>query len=96
MDLTAILVEIIGWTGAVLILGAYILLSFGKIEARSYAYQAMNVAGATGFIINSGYHGAIPNATLNIVWVGVGLFTLWSVWRLRRATVDRSGNNGGR
>lgn len=79
-----ILIEIIGWTGAGLILLAYILLSFGKVAARSLAYQAMNIVGATGFIINSGYHGALPNAALNIVWVGVGLFTLWSVRRASR------------
>ncbi|PZQ23575.1 MAG: hypothetical protein DI569_03780 [Sphingopyxis macrogoltabida] len=76
-----ILIEIIGWTGAGLILLAYILLSFGKLAARSLPYQAMNVAGATGFILNSGYHGALPNAALNVIWVAVGLFTLWSINR---------------
>ena len=50
----------------------------------------MNVIGAGGFVINSGYNGALPSAVLNVIWAAMGLFTLWSVWRARasaRATV---------
>lgn len=78
-------IEAIGWTAAALILAAYILLSLGKLEARGYVYQWMNVIGAGGFVINSGYNGALPSAVLNIIWAAMGLFTLWSVWRARQA-----------
>src|SRR3546814_2514766 len=83
MSAEVIIVEVIGWTAAAIILAAYILLSLGKLDGRSYLYQWMNVIGAGGFIVNSGYNGAIPSAVLNIVWAGMGLFTLWSVWRAR-------------
>ncbi|MGH8284600.1 MAG: hypothetical protein ACRETT_02405 [Steroidobacteraceae bacterium] len=36
----------------------------------------MNVAGAIGFIINSGWNGAIPSAALNVVWLAIGLYAL--------------------
>lgn len=85
MNAEVIAIEIIGWTAAAIILAAYILLSLGKIEGRSYLYQWMNVVGAGGFIVNSGYNGAIPSAALNIVWAAMGLFTLWSIWRARQA-----------
>lgn len=78
------IVEIIGWSAAVLILVAYILLSLGRIEANSIAYQGMNIAGAAGFIVNSGINGAIPSAVLNIVWMGIGLFALHRILRRRR------------
>lgn len=84
MSAEVIIVEVIGWTAAAIILAAYILLSLGKLEGRSYLYQWMNVIGAGGFIVNSGYNGAIPSAVLNIVWAAMGLFTLWTVWRTRR------------
>lgn len=84
MDTGLVFIELIGWTGAGLILAAYTLVSLGRLQPQSYAYQAMNVAGAAGFIINSGYHGAIPNAALNLVWIAVGLFTLWRLWRVRK------------
>jgi len=82
MSFNEILIEIAGWTGAVLILAAYILLSMGKMTGRSPLYQCMNVVGAAGFIVNSGYNGAIPSVAINVVWIGIGLFTIWQVRRL--------------
>lgn len=76
-----IIIETIGWTGALLILAAYILLSTGRTGGQSRLYQWMNVVGAACFIVNSGYNGAIPSATLNIVWAGIGLYTLWRIAR---------------
>lgn len=85
MSSEIIVIEAIGWAAAATILAAYVLLSMGRLEARGYLYQWMNVVGAGGFIINSGYNGAIPSAVLNVIWAGMGLFTLWSVWRARQA-----------
>ncbi|ALH79899.1 CBU_0592 family membrane protein [Sphingopyxis macrogoltabida] len=84
MDALGLAIEVIGWSAAVVILVAYVLLSLGKLEARSYLYQWMNVIGAAGFILNSGYNGAIPSAVLNVIWAGIGLFTIGIVWRARR------------
>ncbi len=81
MPIQTIAIETAGWIGALLILGSYILVSLGKIEGRSAAYQWMNVVGAAGFVINSGAHGAIPSTALNVVWLAVGLATLWSLSR---------------
>jgi hypothetical protein len=50
-----LLVDIAGWAAALLILGGYALLTAGKVDAKSPLYQSMNVLGAIGFIINSGY-----------------------------------------
>ena len=79
------IIEIIGWSAAVLILLAYILLSLDRIEAKSVTYHGMNIAGAAGFIVNSGYNGAIPSAALNIVWMGIGLFALTRILQRRPA-----------
>lgn len=85
MDALRIAIEVIGWAAAVIILAAYILLSLGKLDGRSYLYQWMNVIGAGGFVVNSGYNGALPSAVLNVIWAGMGIFTLWAVWRSRQA-----------
>jgi hypothetical protein len=81
MNTTSIFIEIIGWTGAALILGSYVLLSLGRLTGQSRLYQWMNVAGAAGFVANSGYNGAIPSAALNVAWMGIGLYTLWMIGR---------------
>jgi hypothetical protein len=69
-------VELVGWGGAALILGAYALISSGKVQARSALYQWMNIVGAAGFIINSGWNGAFPSMGLNVVWLFIGLYGL--------------------
>ena len=65
-----------GWLAALLILGAYALLSFGKIQARSWVYQWMNIVGALGFIINCAWNGAWPSVALNVVWLFIGLYVV--------------------
>ena len=84
MPLDALLVEIAGWIGASLILCAYLLLSMGRLTGQSLAYQAMNVAGAAGFIVNGWWHGAIPSAALNVVWMMIGAGALWRIHRRRQ------------
>ena len=66
MTLVELAVEVAGWTGASLILLAYLLLSAGRLTGQSLAYQAMNVVGAAGFIVNGWWHRALPSAALNV------------------------------
>jgi hypothetical protein len=79
-----LLVELVGWAGAVLVLGAYILVSMGRLTGASPAFQWMNALGAAFFVLNTWWHGAIPSMVLNIIWSGIGFFALWRLWRLRR------------
>ena len=76
-------VEVIGWAGAALILGAYALLSVGKLRAESVTYQLMNILGAAGFVVNSGWNGAIPSAAMNVIWIGIALYALRQRRRLQ-------------
>jgi cell division protein FtsW (lipid II flippase) len=71
-----ILVEALGWIGGALILLAYALLSAEKIDAQSKTYQLLNIVGAAGFIVNSGFKGAYPSAVLNVIWVAIGVYAL--------------------
>jgi hypothetical protein len=69
-------IEVFGWVGAVLIILAYALLSAGKVAADSRLYHYMNIVGALGFVVNSGWNGAYPSAALNVVWIGIGSYGL--------------------
>ena len=75
-----------GWAGASLILLAYLLLSAGRLTGQSPLYQWMNVGGAAGFIINGWWHGAVPSAVLNVVWMLIGGFALWRIAKRRSST----------
>ena len=86
-DLTRWLVEIAGWGGAVLILLAYLLLSAGRLTGQSLTYQVMNVVGAAGFVINGWWHGALPSAVLNVLWLMIGAIASLRIFgRRKRAT----------
>lgn len=65
-----------GWSGAALILLAYLLVTAEKLTGRSPAFQWMNLVGAAGFVANGLWHGAIPSASLNIVWMAIAAFAL--------------------
>ena len=69
-------IEIAGWSGTALVLGSYALISSGKLQPRSALYQGMNVVGAIGLAINSGWNGAWPSAGLNVVWVGIAILAI--------------------
>ena len=84
MTATEIVVEIVGWAGASLILLAYLLLSAGRLTGHSLVYQAMNVVGAAGFIVNGWWHGAIPSAVLNVIWMLIGTIALWRILARRK------------
>lgn len=77
-------VSICGWLAALLILGAYSLLSFGKIQPRSWVYQWMNIVGAAGFIINCAYNNAWPSVALNVMWMGIAFYALRRNYRSAR------------
>ena len=71
-----LLIEAIGWMGAVSVLVAYGLVSTGKAEARSKVYQTLNIGGALGLVVNAWWNGAIPSAIVNVIWIGIGIYAL--------------------
>jgi len=83
-----IAVEVAGWSGAALILLAYLLLSAEKLTGQSLVYQGMNVAGAAGFVINGWWHGAIPSAALNVLWLLIGAIASWRIMKKRGSSTS--------
>ena len=88
MSAVQIAVEVAGWAGALLILFAYLFLSMGKLTGQSLTYQAMNVFGAAGFVINGWWHRALPSASLNVLWLIVGVFASWRILRKRGSSTS--------
>ncbi len=83
-----IAVEVAGWIGAALILLAYLLLSAEKLTGQSLVYQGMNVVGAAGFVINGWWHGAIPSAALNVLWLLIGSIASWRILKKRGSSTS--------
>jgi hypothetical protein len=70
------LVEIVGWYGAVALLASYALVSFNILTSGDIAYQILNITGALGIIIVSFYDRAYQPGVLNIIWAMIGIIAL--------------------
>ncbi len=78
-----LLIDILGWTGSILYLLAYALVSMKKTEGDSVLYQGVNIFAGTLLVIYTLYLGAYATTGLNAVWVAIGLFTLGRKWLTR-------------
>ena len=81
--LTKLLIDIFGWTGSILYLLAYALVSAKKTEGDSILYQGMNILAGILLVVYTLYLGAYATTGLNVVWVAIGLFTLGRKWLTR-------------
>ena len=84
MDSTVILINVAGWLGMALLIGAYALVTAGRLAGTGLVFQLMNLVGGASLMVNSAYYGAWPSAVLNLVWVVIGVVGLTRA-RLRRA-----------
>ena len=78
-----LLIDILGWTGSILYVLAYALVSMKKTEGDSVLYQGMNIFAGVLLVIYTLALGAFATTGLNAVWVAIGLFTLGRKWLIR-------------
>ena len=71
--MTKLLIDALGWIGAVSLIAAYFCVSFRKIAADSTLYQLMNAAGSFLLIVNTVYYRAYPSAFVNIIWIAIAI-----------------------
>ncbi|MEW6400326.1 MAG: hypothetical protein AB1649_00930 [Chloroflexota bacterium] len=76
-----LIIDIIGWIGAVAYLLAFGLVSARKVEPDSWIYQGMNVFAGLLLITNNFYLRAYPSTALNVAWVGLAALTLSRKYR---------------
>ena len=81
-----LVIDLVGWVGAVALLGAYALVSSRKLEGDSLYYQLLNLTGGALLIINSSYYGAFPSVGVNVVWIGIAMTALFRKSRRPNAT----------
>ncbi len=74
-----VLIDILGWIGAIALLVAYALISAKRVEGDSPGYQLLNLVGSLLLILNTLYYGAYPSSFLNLFWIAVALYSLRKV-----------------
>jgi len=68
----ALLVNVLGWIGSIVLVAAYYLNSKDIFNAQSFSYQLMNIVASVFLVVNTVYYGAYPSTAVNIVWIFIG------------------------
>ena len=68
--------QIFGWIGTAVIIIAYLLVSYKKVDGSNKYYQLMNLLGAACVGLNVFYQKAWPALTLQIVWGIIAISSL--------------------
>ena len=76
-------INILGWTGSVLYLLAYALVSMKKTEGDSVLYQGLNIIAGVMVVIYTLSLSAYATTGLNAIWALIGIFTLGRKWLTR-------------
>jgi len=71
-----LLIEIAGWIGAALVLLAYFLLTYKKLDRESKIYHGMNLVSAVLVGVNAIINQAYPSASVNAVWGVIAIYGL--------------------
>ncbi|MGO4147119.1 hypothetical protein AB4Y77_18705 [Paenarthrobacter sp. YAF11_1] len=79
-----LLFEVAGWAGAVAMLGGYMAVSMGWLQAGT-TFQTVNLFGSCAFIVNGSLHGAWPSVVTNVAW-----FLISAVALLRMRAKERA------
>lgn len=83
------LIDIVGWLGALALLAAYGMVSAKRLQGNSPSYQLLNLFGGICLVVNTVYYGAYPSSAVNLVWIGIALYTLA---RARARMVQKGGD----
>ncbi len=78
---TKILVESIGWLGAIEVVIAYGMNSAGQLKSDAPMFQWLNLTGAIFLIINTAYNHSYPSMVINIIWTGIAIVALVNMAR---------------
>ena len=76
-----VLLNVFGWIGAFLLLLAYALVSFKKLEADSQTYQWLNITASVLLLVNTIYYGAYPSSFVNAAWTVIAFFAILTITR---------------
>jgi hypothetical protein len=89
--MTKLLVDVLGWAGAILLLAAYGCVSFKIFRADSAVYQVVNGIGSCCLVVNTVYYHAYPSAFVNVIWIGIAITAGWRARVQARETVRLDG-----
>lgn len=76
-----LLIEILGWIGSIMLLTAYGLNSYQKINSNSLTFLLLNIIAGLFLVIYTLYKQAYANTFINVVWVIIAIPALYQLFK---------------
>lgn len=73
------LIDVVGWTGSILVVAAYVSVSYERFKLSPRLFQLLNAGGSMCLIANTIYYQAYPSAAVNVIWLFIALIALWRI-----------------
>lgn len=80
-----LIIDVIGWSGSLMVILAYGLNSYQRIRSDSLSFLLLNCIGGIFLIIYSVYYTAYANTFINVVWVLIALPALLRLFKKNAA-----------
>lgn len=80
-----LLANVIGMTGTAMVVGAYFLIQFDKMDAKGLAYNVWNLVGAIFLLVSLLVHFNLASFVIELFWIAASLVGLWQVIKRRKA-----------
>ncbi len=68
-----LVMDLLGWTGAMCFLISYFLLITKRWQADSYRYHFSNLLGGLLLVVNTFYDSSFPSVFINGSWAGIAI-----------------------
>ncbi len=79
MSKKSVTMNIFGYTGAVLVIIGFALLSLNKVGPHDASYLLLNLFGGLGILTDAFYHKDYPSGFLNIVFSAIAFISLIAI-----------------
>ena len=76
MNITELIIDMLGWLGAVFYIFPYLLLNTKKWSIYTPAYHICNILGSLFLTVNTLYYLSYPAAFTNVFWGGIAVYGL--------------------
>ncbi|ASP47356.1 CBU_0592 family membrane protein [Cognaticolwellia beringensis] len=83
-----ILFDIIGMSGTILVVGAFIMLQLEKINPKSLAYNLINLSGAILLLISLCYNFNLASFVIELFWIAASVIGLVKYYTKSKQTIS--------
>lgn len=77
-------IHVIGGIGTIMVLGAYFLVSSGRVQSASTSFQGLNLVGAVLLTFYAIDLAAWASVALNVVWGLIAVVAVLRIIQIRR------------